>query len=153
QAGPAPASSSSTIREHVSAGHLEQAAQLLGRQYSLAGTVVVGDRRGRQLGFPTANQAPDEGKLVPGRGIYAAVARCGDVVRPAAVSIGIRPQFGGEAESVEAYLLDFAGDLYGQRLELAFCAKLRDEQRFASVDLLVAQIGRDVALVRDMIQL
>lgn len=151
EAGPAAASSSSTIREQVSAGRLEEAARLLGRPYTLAGTVVAGDQRGRQLGFPTANVMPEEGKLVPGRGIYAAVGSCGDLVRPAAVSIGIRPQFGGEGESVEAHLLDFSGDLYGQTLELEFRSKLRDEQRFASVELLVTQIGRDVAQVRDMI--
>jgi riboflavin kinase/FMN adenylyltransferase len=153
RAGPAAASSSSTIRDQVRAGQVEQAAELLGRPYSLGGTVVAGDRRGRQLGFPTANLAPDDGKLVPGRGIYATVARCGELARPAAVSIGIRPQFGGQVESVEAYLLEFTGDLYGQRLELEFQTKLRDEQRFASVDSLIAQIGRDVARVRDTIRL
>lgn len=153
EAGPAAASSSSTIREQVSGGRLEEAARLLGRPYTLAGTVVAGDQRGRQLGFPTANVVPEEGKLVPGRGIYAAVAHCGDLVHPAAVSIGIRPQFGGDAESIEAYLLDFSGDLYGRRLELEFQAKLRDEQRFPSVDLLVEQMERDVAKVRETVRL
>ena len=153
QTGPAANSSSSTIREQVGNGQLEEAAQLLGRPYRLGGIVVPGDRRGRQLGYPTANLAADEGKLLPGRGIYAAVARSNDTVRPAAVSIGIRPQFDGEVELVEAYLLDFSGDLYGLRLELEFVAKLRDEQRFDDVDALVEQIGRDVARVREVVQL
>ncbi|HEY8744733.1 MAG TPA: riboflavin kinase, partial [Chloroflexota bacterium] len=82
---------------------------------------------------------------------YAAVARCDDTIRPAAVSIGVRPQFDGKIELVEAFLLDFSGDLYGRRLELEFVAKLRDEQRFDGVAALVAQMGRDVARVREIV--
>lgn len=150
--GPRPgeAISSSTIRALLREGNVEAAAAGLGRPYALGGTVVPGDRRGRTLGYPTANLAPDAGKVIPGRGIYAAQAEAGAVARPAAVSIGVRPQFGGGAELVEAYLLDFAGDLYGQRLTLRFLAKLREEQRFASVDELLAQMARDVARVRDL---
>lgn len=147
---PAGTISSSAIRDQVRAGQVEQAVQLLGRPYCLGGTVVSGDQRGRQLGYPTANLAPDERKIIPGRGIYAAVARCEEIVRPAAVSIGIRPQFDGSVELVEAFLLDFSGDLYGRRLELEFLSKLRDEQRFASVEALVVQMGSDVAQVREM---
>jgi riboflavin kinase / FMN adenylyltransferase len=142
--------SSSAIRNQVRAGQVEEAAGLLGRPYRLGGSVVTGDRRGRQLGFPTANLAPDEGKIIPGRGIYAAVAHFDGVVRPAAVSVGVRPQFDGLGELVEAFLLDFSGDLYGRRLDLDFLAKLRDEARFESVEALVAQMERDVARVREM---
>lgn len=142
--------SSSSIREQVHHGRVEEAAQQLGRPYRLGGLVVSGDRRGRQLGYPTANLAPDAGKIIPGHGIYAAIARCEGTVRPAAVSIGVRPQFAGEGELVEAYLLDFAGDLYGRRLKLDFLVKLRDEQRFESVAALVDQMGRDVAQVREI---
>jgi riboflavin kinase / FMN adenylyltransferase len=147
---PTGAISSSAIREHVRAGQVEEAAGLLGRPYRLGGSVVSGDQRGRQLGFPTANLAPDEGKVMPGRGIYAAVAHCDDVVGPAAVSIGVRPQFAGSVELVEAFLLDFSGDLYDRRLDLDFLAKLRDEARFDSVGALVAQMERDVARVREI---
>lgn len=143
--------SSSTIREQLRAGQVEQAARLLGRRYALGGIVVPGDQRGRQLGYPTANLAPDEGKIVPGRGIYAAIARCDGIARPAAVSIGIRPQFDGAVERVEAYLLDFSGDLYGRRLDLDYLEKLRDEQRFDDVEALVAQMGRDVERVRQVV--
>jgi riboflavin kinase / FMN adenylyltransferase len=143
--------SSSTVRDQLRAGQVEQAARLLGRPYALGGVVVSGDRRGRQLGYPTANVAPDEGKIVPGRGIYAAIARAAGIARPAALSIGIRPQFAGAIELVEAYLLDFSGDLYGQRLALELLTKIRDEQRFASVEALVAQIGRDVEVVRGIV--
>jgi riboflavin kinase/FMN adenylyltransferase len=150
--GPRPGEpvSSSSIRALLREGKVEAAAEALGRPYALGGTVVPGDHRGRTLGYPTANLALDEGKVIPGRGIYAAHAQVGDVARPAAVSVGVRPQFGGGAELVEAYLLDFSGDLYGQRLMLRFLAKLRDEQRFASVDELLAQMARDVARVRDL---
>ncbi len=150
--GPAGNSSSSTIREQVRDGQVAEAAQLLGRPYRLGGIVVPGDRRGRQLGYPTANLAADEGKLLPGRGIYAVIARSDDTIRPAAVSIGVRPQFDGAIELVEAFLLDFSGDLYGRRLELEFFAKLRDEQRFDGVEALVDQMGRDVARVRDIVR-
>ena len=142
---------SSAIRSLLRAGQVEEAMGLLGRAFALTGVVVAVDRRGRQLGYPTANLAPDEGKVIPARGIYAALAEAGDLVRPAAVSIGIRPQFGGGAELIEAYLLDFDGDLYGQRLTLHFRARLRDEQRFASVDALREQMARDVAAARDLL--
>ena len=116
--GPVPAGGDSlgsdAIRARLRAGDVEGAARLLGRPYRLGGLVVPGDRRGRELGYPTANLQPDPGKLVPGRAIYAALARSGDLFRPAAGSIGVRPQFGGDRELVEAYLLDFAGDLYGR---------------------------------------
>jgi len=143
--------SSGRIRALVREGAVDVARRALDRPYRLGGTVVSGDRRGRQLGFPTANLAPDEGKLVPGRGVYAATATVDGLDRPAAVSIGVRPQFDGVTELAEAYILDFAGDLYGARLELDFVARLRNEERFDSVDALVRQMDSDVAAVRAMI--
>ncbi len=146
--------SSTRIRALVAAGEMRGAAALLGRPFEVEGVVVRGAARGRTLGFPTANLAP-ETELAPRLGIYAARARvCEDhTVGPAfvaAVSIGRNPTFetDGAPVTVEAHLLDFAGDLYGRRLRLELVEWLRDEQRFASVDALVAQIAADVARVR-----
>jgi riboflavin kinase / FMN adenylyltransferase len=133
--------SSSHIRALVSAGDVEHAARFLGRPFQLRGEVVSGDRRGRELGFPTANIVPDEELICPGHGVYAARAdgRC------AAVSVGVRPTFGtGRAVLVEAFILDFDGDLYGQMLRLDFVARLRGERRFDTVEALVAQMRLDV---------
>ena len=137
--------SSSHIRALVSAGDVEHAARFLGGPFQLRGEVVTGDRRGRELGFPTANIVPDEQFVCPGHGIYAARAHgtC------AAVSVGVRPTFGtGRAVLVEAYLLDFDGDLYGQLLRLDFLARLRGERRFDTVDALVEQMRLDVEQTR-----
>jgi riboflavin kinase/FMN adenylyltransferase len=146
--------SSTKIREFVLEGRIEGAALLLGRPFEITGTVVRGAGRGRTLGFPTANVAP-EGELVPRLGIYAAravVLDGGDATpRVAALSVGSNPTFmpgGGGSVSVEAYLLDFDGDLYGRRLRLELLHRLRDEKRFDSIDALVAQIHDDVARVR-----
>ena len=147
--------SSTRIRALVAAGEMRRAAALLGRPFEVEGVVVRGAARGRTLGFPTANLAP-ETELAPRLGIYAARARvCEEpaAVGPsfvAAVSIGRNPTFetDGAPVNVEAHLLDFAGDLYGRRLRLELVDWLRDEQRFASVEALVAQIAADVARVR-----
>lgn len=137
--------SSSHIRALVAAGAVEQAARLLGAPFQLRGTVVHGDQRGRELGFPTANLVPDPTLVCPGFGIYAALADGG----PAAVSIGVRPTFGdGRAVLVEAYLIDRTVDLYGHTLRLDFLARLRGEQRFDSADELVAQMHADVEQAR-----
>jgi riboflavin kinase/FMN adenylyltransferase len=107
---------------------------------------VHGDERGRELGYPTANLVPDPDYVTPAHGVYAARAptEAGETV-PAAVSIGVRPTFvTGRGELIEAYLLDFCGDLYDTRLELAFLKRLRGEKRFASVDALLAQMAVDV---------
>lgn len=147
--------SSSRIRKALAAGAVEEAARLLGRPYAVRGTVVEGRRRGgAALGFPTANLA-SENPVLPPNGVYAALVRgLGPAAlpggsRPAAVNIGVAPTFeGGGAQSLEAHLLDFAGDLYGRRLEVAFVARLRDERRFPSLDALKAQIAADMAAVR-----
>jgi riboflavin kinase/FMN adenylyltransferase len=117
---------------------------LLGRPPEVVGTVVAGDARGGTLGFPTANLRSEPGLLVPAYGIYAGAA---DGHR-AATSIGINPHYGGGERRIEAFLLDFAGDLYGKRLTVELWERLRDEQVFESEDELVAQIARDVEATR-----
>jgi riboflavin kinase/FMN adenylyltransferase len=138
--------SSSRIRGLVLAGEVGPAARFLGAPFQLRGEVVQGDRRGRELGFPTANLVPDEALVCPGHGIY--VARAGDAC--AAVSIGVRPTFGaGRSLLVEAYLLDRQVDLYGQTLRLDFISRLRGERRFDSADALIEQMRRDVEMARE----
>jgi riboflavin kinase / FMN adenylyltransferase len=136
--------SSTRIRDLLRAGEVGRAAKLLGRPPEVAGTVVAGDARGGTLGFPTANLRPEPGVLVPGYGIYAGAA---DGHR-AAISIGTNPHYGGDERRIEAFLLDFAGDLYGKRLTLELWQRLRDEQAFGSEAELVAQIDHDVEATR-----
>jgi riboflavin kinase/FMN adenylyltransferase len=142
--------SSSHIRGLVLAGEVAEADRLLGASFELRGEVVHGDERGRELGFPTANLVPDEALACPGHGVYACVAESEDLrIRPAAVSIGVRPTFTtGRGELIEAYVLDFTGDLYGHELRLEFLERLRGERRFESVAALVEQIHADVARTR-----
>jgi riboflavin kinase / FMN adenylyltransferase len=132
--------SSTEIRRLAHAGEVDAAARLLGRPVELDGTVVGGDRRGAELGFPTANLGVERDLLVPAFGIYAGAV--GD--RRAAVSIGVNPHFGGTERKIEAYLLDWAGELYGDRLVVELWRKLRDERAFASDADLVAQMAKDV---------
>jgi riboflavin kinase / FMN adenylyltransferase len=141
--------SSSHIRGLVLAGKLGEANRLLGAPFQLCGEVSHGDERGRELGFPTANLVPQEEFACPGHGVYACLADG----RPAAVSVGVRPTFKtGRGELVEAYLLDFDGDLYGQSLCIEFLARLRGERRFDTVEALVEQMHRDVARTRELVQ-
>jgi riboflavin kinase/FMN adenylyltransferase len=133
--------SSSHIRGLVAAGEVGPAAEFLGGPFLFEGEVVPGDRRGRDLGMPTANLVPDERYVVPGHGVYAAWAHG----FPAAVNVGVRPTFDtGRGLLVEAHLIGFDGDLYGETLRIAFVERLRGEKRFESVDDLVAQMNRDV---------
>jgi riboflavin kinase/FMN adenylyltransferase len=133
--------SSSHIRGLVAAGEVGPAAEFLGGPFLFEGEVVPGDRRGRDLGMPTANLVPDERYVVPGHGVYAAWAHG----FPAAVNVGVRPTFEtGRGLLVEAHLIGFDGDLYGETLRIAFVERLRGEKRFESVDDLVAQMNRDV---------
>lgn len=141
--------SSSHIRGLVLAGEVDIAARFLGEPFAMQGDVVAGDRRGRELGFPTANLVPDQALIQPGHGIYAARARFGGEERAAAVNVGVRPQFKTDlVVLVEAYLLDWTGDLYGQRLTIEFLARLRGEKRFDSVEALIEQMHADVAQTR-----
>jgi riboflavin kinase/FMN adenylyltransferase len=137
--------SSSQIRSLIAAGEVARAAVLLGEPFELRSEVVAGDRRGRELGFPTANLVPPDGVVCPGHGVYACLANG----TPAAVSIGVRPTFGtGRAELIEAFLIDFDGDLYGTELRLRFLQRLRGERRFESVAALVEEMHRDVERTR-----
>jgi riboflavin kinase/FMN adenylyltransferase len=139
--------SSSHIRGLVLAGEVDHAARFLGARFVLRGEVVPGDKRGRTLGFPTANLVPDEHLVCPGHGVYA--ARAGGAC--AAVSIGVRPTFGsGRAVLVEAYLLDRDEDLYGRTLQVEFISRLRGERRFDSVEALVEQMQLDVDQTRQL---
>jgi riboflavin kinase/FMN adenylyltransferase len=136
--------SSTRIRDLLRAGEVERAAGLLGRPAEVEGTVVVGDARGGTLGFPTANLRQEPGLIVPGYGIYAGLA---DGHR-AAISIGTNPHYGGGERRIEAFLLDFEGDLYGEKLRLQLWERLRDERAFDSEAELVVQIGLDVEATR-----
>jgi riboflavin kinase/FMN adenylyltransferase len=163
--------SSTRIREAIRAGHLDSASQMLGRAYSISGLVVRGDGLGRQLGFPTAN-INATGLVLPPAGVYAvhlhpieARGKSRSVTQPCAIgpiaasssrtyrgalNIGFRPTLASPAPQlqVEAHLLDFTGDLYGQELEIAFVEKIRDEQKFASLDVLKSQIALDIATLQ-----
>jgi riboflavin kinase/FMN adenylyltransferase len=141
--------SSTRIRNALLAGDVETAARLLGRPYCVRGTVVHGAKRGRALGFPTVNLRVPPERLLPRDGIYAMSVRVRDEQVAAAASLGVRPTFGGGGDrTLEAYLLDWKGDVYGDRIEAAFVKRLRDELRFASAAELSEQIARDVEATR-----
>ncbi len=139
--------SSSHIRGLVLAGEVEHAARFLGAPFQMRGEVVHGDERGRELGFPTANLVPNDALVCPGHGVYACLADG----RPAAVNVGVRPTFvTGRGELVEAYILDFEGDLYGKQLRLDFLSRLRGERRFQSAEALIEQMRGDVEQAREI---
>jgi riboflavin kinase/FMN adenylyltransferase len=146
--------SSSHIRGLVLAGEVAQATELLGAPFQLRGEVMHGDQRGRELGFPTANLIPDEALVCPGHGVYACLSYEHPAhPRPAAVSIGVRPTFQtGRGELIEAYILDFDGDLYGRELRLDFLARLRGERRFQTAEALIEQMHSDVERTREIAQ-
>ena len=140
--------SSSHIRGLIAAGDVGQAAEFLGEPFLFEGEVVTGDRRGRTLGMPTANLVPDDAFVCPGHGVYAATANG----YPTAVNVGVRPTFDtGRGLLVEAHLIGFDGDLYGQQLRIAFLERMRGEKRFDSVDELVEQMQRDVAEAQEIV--
>jgi riboflavin kinase/FMN adenylyltransferase len=143
--------SSSAIRKALAAGDVERAAALLGRTHRLRGRVVTGERRGRTLGFPTANLHVPPRVLVPAHGVYAVRAHVDGTVHPAVLNIGVRPTFGEARRTIEAHLLDWDGDCYGRWLELELVARLRGEQRFDGVEALRAQIASDVAQARRLL--
>ncbi|MBK5219409.1 MAG: bifunctional riboflavin kinase/FAD synthetase [Thermoleophilia bacterium] len=133
--------SSTRIRALVAAGDMAGARHCLGAPFMFEGTVVSGDQRGRELGFPTANQIPDDRLVIPGHGVYATFANG----HPAATSVGIRPTFeSGRGVLIETFLIDRTEDLYGQELRVAFLERLRGEKRFTEIDALVEQMHRDV---------
>ena len=136
---------STAIRKKIADGEVSTAANLLGRNFSLTGTVGSGMRRGRDMGFPTANLELDTGLIVPADGIYATWAHLESGTHMAATSIGLRPTFDdGEHRTIEAFLLDFSEDIYDQPLRLEFVKRLRGEEKYDTVEALMEQIDRDV---------
>ncbi|MEW6280600.1 MAG: riboflavin biosynthesis protein RibF [Candidatus Eremiobacterota bacterium] len=136
--------SSTRIRALLREGQVESANRLLGRPYRLTGVVQEGQRRGRELGAPTANLSLEPGKVVPAHGVYAVVASG----HPGVANLGVRPTFGGGAPVLEVHLLDFEGDLYGRTLSVEFRDRIRGEQKFPDLDSLRGQIARDIEAAR-----
>ncbi len=135
---------SRALRRMIAAGEVGEAAGMLGRPFSLSGVVIEGARRGRDLGFPTANLAPEPNALTPGNGIYVTWAVVGGERMPSVTSIGVRPTFGPGERCVEVYIMDFSGDIYGETVGLEFVSFLREEAAFSTASALVEQMGRDV---------
>jgi riboflavin kinase / FMN adenylyltransferase len=140
--------SSTRIRALISEGEVTGAAGLLGRPYVLRGEVEVGDKRGRSIGFPTANVVPDADAIIPARGVYAGFVRFGEEEYAACTNVGVAPTFGRVESRVEAHLLDFEGDLYGRVVDVGFMKRIREERRFSGIDELTGQIRRDVEEAR-----
>jgi len=145
--------SSSQIRLLLEAGDVNRAGQWLGRPYLVSGKVISGDRRGRSIGFPTANLSVTPGKILPTSGVYACRAWVDGQVWGGATNIGVRPTFDGQGSALhlEAHLLDYSGDLYGQTISLEFIERLRGEVRFPDIQALIAQISQDVQQTRDLL--
>ncbi len=143
--------SSSRIRALLEEGRVEVARRQLGRSHFIEGTVVRGHQRGREIGFPTAN-VRSRTEIVPANGIYATVVETGGRRLPSVTSVGVNPTFGAGPRTIETYILDFDGDLYGRRLRLFFVERLREERNFPSVDELVRQIKDDVVLARRVLR-
>ena len=145
--------SSTAIRQHVLHGRLDRAAAMLGRRFSILGTVEPGDHRGRELGFPTANLNPHDETLPPD-GVYAVGVVIGAEQFGGVVNIGVRPTFAGTKPRriLEVHVLDLARDLYAKDVEVVFLSKLRDEQKFGSVDALKAQITADIQAARKILE-
>ena len=143
--------SSTRIRAMISAGDVAGVVRLLGRQYNLEGVVVAGDQRGRELGFPTANLETTKEQLPP-PGVYAVKVRYRLQEYNAVVNIGYRPTFNGKKTTIEVYLIDFTGNLYGEKLRIYFVERLRGEQKFDTIDALVSAIELDVVRARQILQ-
>jgi len=143
--------SSTALRHLVAAGDVRRARALLGRAFTLRGRVVRGEQRGRTLGFPTANLHQRPGVLLPADGVYAVRVKLDGQVRPAVLNIGVRPTFGTLRRTVEAFLIDFDGDLYGRWLSLELVDRLRGEERFAGPEALRQAIVADVARAREVL--
>ncbi|HEV7699664.1 MAG TPA: bifunctional riboflavin kinase/FAD synthetase [Pyrinomonadaceae bacterium] len=141
--------SSSRIRELLAAGRVNLARRMLGRPYGVEGVVIRGDRRGHTIGFPTANLKPHN-RVIPRYGVYATATLIDGAWRRGVTNIGVRPTFGTESEpSIETYVLDFDGDLYGDALRVRFLHRIRDEKKFSGIDELKVQIATDVARARN----
>jgi riboflavin kinase/FMN adenylyltransferase len=144
--------SSTRIRSVLGEGDLATATRLLGRPFSVRGPVARGEQRGRTIGFPTANVQVNDQHVLPADGVYVCSAVLGDRHYGAVTNIGVRPTFAGTRRTVEAYLLDFAGDIYGETLQLTLLHRLRGEQKFDGIAALIAQINRDVATAREWLR-
>ena len=144
--------SSSRIRDLIETGRVTAAGHLLGRWFSLTNEVVAGDKRGREIGFRTANLEPPGRKVVPGDGVYSCFAEIEGTRHDAAVNVGVRPTFGGGDRLIEAFLLDFNEDIYGRAMTLEFVAHMRPELEFPGVDELVSQIEEDVSATREILE-
>ena len=142
--------SSSLVRDVVSSGRMDEVTRYLGRHYSIEGTVVHGDSRGHTLGYPTAN-IHTSNELIPPTGVYAVRCAVGGRLIDGVASLGVRPTFGDGPLSIEVFLFDYDGDLYGKHLEVAFIKRLRGEERFPDADALVSQIRRDVEQAREVL--
>ncbi len=136
--------SSSAIREALMAGEIERARHWLGRSYAVTGPVVTGAKRGHTIGFPTANVKVWDQQVLPMNGVYASWVQVGDARFMGATNVGVRPTFDDTDITIEPYILDFDRDIYGEELTVTFEKRLRDEQKFAGLDALIAQIGADV---------
>ena len=143
--------SSSAIRQLLAEGHINKVNSMLGRYFSLDGRVVTGDRRGRTLGFPTANLRVQPEQAMPKDGIYATLARLGDRTLPSVTNIGVRPTFDGLKRLIETFIFDFSGDVYRRKLTIELVARLRDEMKFNSAGELKEQMTRDVARAGDIL--
>jgi riboflavin kinase/FMN adenylyltransferase len=143
--------SSSRIRKLIEAGSVADAAALLGSRYRVSGPVVDGDKRGRDIGYPTANLRPIIRKVTPGDGVYATLTRVGDSTYMSATNVGTRPTFGGGERLIEAHLLDYAGDIYGEEITIEFVERLRPELEFKSIAELLEHIREDVRRSREIL--
>jgi riboflavin kinase/FMN adenylyltransferase len=144
--------SSAHIRGLIAGGAIQYAGELLGDPFVIDGEVIHGDKRGRELGYPTANLVPVPEYIVPSHGVYACRIRIGDEWHAAATNVGVRPQFQtGRGELIEAYILDWEGDIYGETVRIEFTKRLRGEKRFDSVDGLIEQMGTDVQDTREIL--
>jgi riboflavin kinase / FMN adenylyltransferase len=144
--------SSSRIRALLAEGRVEEAAALLGRPYVLRGEVIEGDRRGRTIGFPTANVLPPPEALVPARGVYASRVRVGEEWHPACTNVGVAPTFGERESRIEAHIIDYSGELYGRIIDVSFEARIRGELRFSGVEELRTRISEDVEAARRLLE-
>ena len=144
--------SSTAIREALSRGDMETTSKLLGRHFSLSGVVVGGRERGQVLGFPTANLEVDSEHALPADGVYATLGHIGDKVYRSVTNIGMRPTFNERERTIEVFLIDFAGDIYGQKLTIDIIERLRGEMKFAGSEELVAQISKDVERAREILK-
>ena len=143
--------SSTAVRRMITEGNVREVVRLIGRHFSVGGTVVHGRHRGKGLGFPTANLSTDK-ELIPKPGVYAVKVRAGDAIYDGACNIGDNPTFGNETVSIEVFIFDYEGELYGQEIRLYFVERVRDEQKYPDVEALRDAIARDVARCRELLR-